>query len=104
MRFDLHKVQPLIGGPYRRSCEENLARMAWASRREQLAQAADKVQQLFDHHLLRPVDRRDARKVLATGTPEAIYCEQLRLEDLIAQRQAATPRLLRAPLYPALAA
>jgi hypothetical protein len=78
------------------TCEENLAKRLPYSRTLQRIEATQKLSQLLEHRSLRPLERRDARKLPA----EAIPAEVARLEALITNREAAYPDFWRQPLYP----
>jgi hypothetical protein len=78
------------------TCEENLAKRLPYSRTLQRIEATQKLSQLLEHRSLRPLERRDARKL----PNEAIPAEVARLEVLITNREAAYPDFWRQPLYP----
>lgn len=102
MRLNSPEAQPLIGGPYRRSCEENLARMAWASSKLREKPAAEQLATLlhFPGVDTRPLYAREARMALKKGCPVAqaraltgLLEETERLRLVRQQSRAYAPKL-----------
>lgn len=79
-----------------RTCQQNLAKRLPYSQTLQRIEATQKLSQLLEHRSLRPLERREARKL----PTEALPAEVARLEALITSREAAYPDWWRRPLYP----